>query len=602
MKSISKEKKIQILKIAKEVGKEKAASIYGINRKSIYRWEKLLNEGKDLEPSKRSGSAHPAKIPDEVKKQIIRLRENHKDLTVQELKNKFLIKYSLNTIYRILRDKNENTDKQKRIEFYLKYSRFEVSGTRINYILFIQNITTKQTLVSFTEDRFNSAPVTLLEYINISCKSFFPKYYAIKTDLNLEYYKDLKDFLSNNRIEYRQSKNYIGFERFCAVFTSYMGLLKGNSILKSASTSLLLYNMTEGKNLSKDSIKIFHKYRPVYLDLYNYRKETPESVADLLLLIFKKVISLNKIDEGFSVLNVIYQHLNYFNDKRIRVKILLEKGILFQKLNNVSGSIVQFKKALKIAQKEHCDNLICLCEGKLAIHYNLLGKKEKAVKHIMNRIDIAGKNNFKEELSGGYLTLGVWEVNKNNLDKAKNCYEKVLEISSDRRKRIKAMANIGVIEFKRENLSLAREFYISALSKAEEDGDFRQCAWISGNIGITYSSEKKLIEAKKYYLTMLKYSKFVKEKHFEYNALNNLGTIEFDLNNYEEAFKYYYEVYEYFKGLENGQMEMICCFNLAEVLLKLNKNKKSIEYLKKALIYAKKFNDIAMIESIEKLR
>ena len=539
-------------------------------------------------------------------REIIDLNKRYPGLSAAKLKEKHSIRCSLNTIYRVLRKNRAVRSSEFINEFYLKYTKFEYSGSKkANYILFIQNIKTGQCLICFTEEKFLNGPVKFLELLTKHYNSFFPKKFIIKTDLNPDYYKDLKRYLADCNIKTRLSKKYSAFNQFInKIEYIFSGFNKG-IFTEQAATALLMYNTIYSKKADKELKKLFHTYRPAFLDLYSDKVVIRKnSIIEELVSMLKSRIKSKSTEECFELFDLIYQHLRYFRNYSVKAEVLQENGILLQKLGMLNNALKLFNKSLQIAQKENDIKLVCTCEGRLAIHYNHMGKPEKAKEFILKRIETAKNNRFMNELAGGYLTLGVWELNKENYSVARECNRKVVEISEktgDLKKQVKAMANLGVIEYKCGNYDKALNHYTSAFKKAETAGDFRQCAWISGNIGIIHSAEKQFFKAREYYQVMLKYSKYVQDKYFEYNALNNMGTIEFDLKNYDQAFKYYFEVYGFSEKSGNLRIKMVSCYNLAEVLFELNRTKQASSFLERSLKLAKELDDKEMVANINKM-
>ena len=500
--------RLEIIKIAKEIGISKAAEIYNINRKTITRWIKRLNDGGITSLTNKSKQNHylANKMPKELEDKIIKMKFENPALSASEIIDILNLKYSISTVYKKVQKAKVKIDnyEKKVIKSMSEVEEKNLNKESVpfkNFILFIKQI---------KEFKFNELDFDNSKYDNMDKEIEIPSYQFTfedfhskiqfigfsfeKTNLDLAIYADF--FL------YNLKKNNID--------TSKISFYTKEKLSESIKEVIVdkyhcnLYKIIDKSIIKKTNYKVFN-----YLLKNIYTKDNIKNKRDLINksfsnLIYHNILKLKKLD-----------NISKTTTKSIHKFIHLLIPIVTE------DHISEYNLAKRTNNKGLWNNF----------EKKYVSKLEDILKHI---IYIADKN-FNEfddfEKSSFYYNIAL-ELNSLllNIAKTKSTY---INSAND----IEASINIKLGEISKKNLLHleALEYFNKAITINKKNKNQTEISRIYGMIGREYDYLFEKKKARLYFQRQLKLASKIKDVKQQYMANMSLAYFYDDLENYNRA-------------------------------------------------------------------
>jgi tetratricopeptide (TPR) repeat protein len=262
--------------------------------------------------------------------------------------------------------------------------------------------------------------------------------------------------------------------------------------------------------------------------------------------------------------------------KTIRV---LEKG-------DYEASLKSFNQIIKEAEEsDNHEALVVVLLNKGLLYYRL-NESDKALDLYFEALEIAQEYKFKRRYNSIYNNIGiVYSINK-NYQKAREFFYKALNIS----KELKDTLRIGINELNIANLDADFGMLDSAHQRLiEPEKHFRKLKMydflaalysIKGNV---YFDEQKYLLAKKSHQKALKYNEKRPDKGYESEFLIALGKSYLKLNDLDSAVIVLKKGLQLSKEIKHGERAIAAARLLGDVYSKSGKYNEAIELYKKSL-------------------
>jgi len=146
-----------------------------------------------------------------------------------------------------------------------------------------------------------------------------------------------------------------------------------------------------------------------------------------------------------------------------------------------------------------------------------------------------------------------------------------------------SMNRIGLIYLDRAEYKDAIDYFLKALTIAEEKNNFLEMAYLYNNIGISYSSMHDNENTKKYLTKALEYYNKVENNNTDIGIIyNNLSIIAQDEDDFEKQLDYLNKALESYKQTHDSLNIAVSSINLASYYRSKKDYKKAIEITQKA--------------------
>ncbi len=239
--------------------------------------------------------------------------------------------------------------------------------------------------------------------------------------------------------------------------------------------------------------------------------------------------------------------LNEMQDEHERLLILSRLGSFCWYQSRLDEGINYLNESLKIARKLEIKSIEAQNLNDLAISYSIKGENELASNLLIQAIEINVILDNKKKLMGNF-------------------------------------SNLGSIEFLLANYNMSLEYFLKALSLAEDDIQEMKKSQIYNNLGIIYSRLRNYHQSLYYHKLSYRLKRklnFVAEIP---SSLINIGNIYRYLKEYNLAFGYYKKALVLMLNTNNKPNLSILYNNMADICLHKNKVDEALEYLNKSLV------------------
>ena len=188
--------------------------------------------------------------------------------------------------------------------------------------------------------------------------------------------------------------------------------------------------------------------------------------------------------------------------------------------------------------------------------------------------------------AGNFNLLGLILMNAGGYIEAERWFRKAEEkfsIAGDLRGQVKALSNLGVINFYQSRYDQSTRYYLLALRGAEKTNDPFLIAEVNANLGLGYSTQKDFTKAIWYLRIALPLYRQAKDARGEGRALAGIGTAFFNVGKLDSALIYYDLATPIFKETADvsGMGQVIN--NIGEVYLQQRKYINAIPLFDEAL-------------------
>lgn len=247
--------------------------------------------------------------------------------------------------------------------------------------------------------------------------------------------------------------------------------------------------------------------------------------------------------------------IKYFNidkDASSLIQAKLRLGLIYGSQNNYFKALVQYNKAVILAEKLNVDPVLDNLYNNIGVIYQNQQKYDTALSYYNKALEMSEKLGSNDIRATLLVNFGRIYINKGDLKLAESYYIKALEQAremKDKRSEAICLRSLGDIKLKENKPESALQLYFEALDCAQ-------------NIDQTYRGPKSIIFCEIYlaigkaYYAKKELNKAINYLLLSYDIASETGLIRLisestellsksyrELGNIEEAFKYY----EYFK-------------------------------------------------------
>jgi protein O-GlcNAc transferase len=269
-------------------------------------------------------------------------------------------------------------------------------------------------------------------------------------------------------------------------------------------------------------------------NIIQINKIDPEEIAKSMVERSKYEIKLEDKENEIKALKSSIERLKKSSvDDELKRKALRELS-----LNNTIKAIELLEKSAETHSKKAAQNWIDL--GNIAY----LSDTNKALSSYQKAIELEPKNFYP------WNRLGLIFTRLGNIDKAKNSFEKVIDLAQGD-KNILAMVscNIANLYIACEDLEKALEIHEGLIKTYKELGDKKGIANSYSNIGVIYMTQGSLVKALDSHKKSLELGKEIDDKEIIAANYINIGNIYTERRDLENALEMYEKSMEILKKL-----------------------------------------------------
>lgn len=228
-------------------------------------------------------------------------------------------------------------------------------------------------------------------------------------------------------------------------------------------------------------------------------------------------------------------------DRRMQGRLILNIGIVNEKLDLDDEAISYYEKALKIFRDINDKPLEGKALNNMGIYYDEKGLYDKALSYYEEALAICSKINDRTGEADILLNLGLMHHNMKKYDKALSCYEQSLAIYRNIDNRLaegRTINNIGLLHYHTGQYEKAIDFYEQALAINREIGDQKLEKAGFFNIGLCHLSKRQYEKAIIYFEQALEINRKAGDRKYEISGFLNIGLCNLNLGKYEKAIEY----------------------------------------------------------------
>jgi signal transduction histidine kinase len=270
-------------------------------------------------------------------------------------------------------------------------------------------------------------------------------------------------------------------------------------------------------------------------------------------------------------------------------------GELHHTQGNYDSSLFYHRKA--IAAGLAINDIHEVIDGYDGISLTLrwLGQYDSAKFYLTNAQTAAKENNDYAGLANIYNSKGNLFLQENNHAEALEYYILAAHLQDslvhDPRGQATALANIGNIQYKMDNLEKALHYVQEAQSIAEKNNLQKVLAYAAQQVGRIYRKQKKFDEAINAYKKALASYLRMGVKRNAAEIYQNLGNIYFDKADFKEAQHQYKTAIHLSKQISYDQLLGLLYHGMGSVFHQLKQYDAAFLYIDSARITGKKIND-----------
>ena len=190
-------------------------------------------------------------------------------------------------------------------------------------------------------------------------------------------------------------------------------------------------------------------------------------------------------------------------------------------------------------------------------------------------------------------TAGVIYEENNELEKAKNCYQKELsyiELAGNKEAKMGAFIDLAIVEKRKGNFKEAKENYTLCLELAEKESNNKLQDFAQYGLGTLYEASGEYEKAVQCYLKSLKLAEDRGSRSDAVNTMQNLAITYTKLNNNQLALETIEKAYSETKNIKDSTLIASIIFDYGKVLAKIGNNDAALEKFKQSFEMFKVLN------------
>lgn len=268
---------------------------------------------------------------------------------------------------------------------------------------------------------------------------------------------------------------------------------------------------------------------------------------------------------------------------------ILQSNAQKQGQSLIDSLLTELSKAKTEKQK-------ALLFNNLSSSYGQIDAK-KAIQYGENALSLAQKNRWKDVLSRSYNLLGMNNQRIKNYDTAIDYYLKALKINEDdgNKKNIASLsANIGSLYYSKKDNSNALDYYLRATKLNEEIANKKGLLVLYSNIGNVYNDMNNTPKALEYFLKSYDLNEAAGNQQALASVATSIANIYKSQNN-PKALDYYLKSFKINESIDNVKGQAMNANNIGSLYFAQENFTKAIEYYSKS---QKAFDQIGNKEGV----
>lgn len=245
----------------------------------------------------------------------------------------------------------------------------------------------------------------------------------------------------------------------------------------------------------------------------------------------------------------------------------------------VLSSFSQTQK-VKNSEKKKIENLFSKSEN---LHKDSINLNKSILKEAL---DLSKDLDDKLLITRSYIKLGEFYYSHNEFEEAIVNFNSGLllakKISNDSLQEI-ALANLGIINGRRNNPDLAKQYFLELLEIGEKLDKLNTIAKANNNLGVVSENTGSLGSALIYYQTSFELWKQLKDTLKISSCLNNLGNVYYRLGDFKKSLEHHFQSLEYRKKINDKRLIANSYNNIGSLYEVLKDYDEAIKYHKASL-------------------
>jgi len=336
-------------------------------------------------------------------------------------------------------------------------------------------------------------------------------------------------------------KNIILFASINLLFVSnsfaqktYAALIKERDNNKKAEIGLKLFDDYQRNDF--DSLKFLAVN--LLLDTSGDDFEFSRAVGEMSLGVY--YAQKGKIKEGLISLNKAKEYYEKIGNFKLTSEILMEIGNAHFLSGNYEQAIKDYLKSMKIGERSTDKTLAFAAKMGLGQAYCAIGDTAVGVFCILQYKDKVVKMNKHESAANAYATLGMIEMDRNNIELSKEYYEKsIMHGQKSTNKKIvgNAYTNKAILYFNLNLLDSSLIYFEKALKLRERLNKNKDIIESYFNLASFYQATGDVDNALYYYGLSIDFSKECGFNSDEVDALQEMLVIFKERGNKREVYR-----------------------------------------------------------------
>lgn len=315
---------------------------------------------------------------------------------------------------------------------------------------------------------------------------------------------------------------------------SYSDLIKERDNTKKAEIGLQLYDRYRINDF--DSLKYLAVN--LLLDGTGEDSEFPRAVGEMSLGLY--YTQRGKIKEGLVSLKRAKEYYEKIGNLKLTSEILMEIGNAHFMSGNYEQAIKNYLKSMKIGERSTDKTLAFAAKMGLGQAYCAVGDTSVGIFSILQFKDQVVRMNKHESAANAYATLGMIEMDRNNLTLSKEYYEKSIkhgQRSSNKKMVANAYTNKAILYFNMELLDSSLIYFEKALKLRERLGQNKDIIESYFNLASFYQATDDIDNALYYYGLSVDFAKECSFNSDEVDALQEMLAIFEKRGNKKEVYR-----------------------------------------------------------------
>ena len=654
--------RLEIVKIAKDIGVSKTSVMFKKSRTTITEWIKRYDKfGKDgLKNRGKGKTKHKNRMPEDIITKIITLKKNDPNLSAYKIIDILGIKYSPRTVYKKINEYNSKSDiknsiikkrddlrlvNNKRVTntpfqtlfLSIKKNDFTKSENTNpanielpNYRIIIEDKNTGLYFIGFSNEKSDLAlgifcdyffsqlikldiplnKITLYtnSFLSTSDDSFFnfivKKKYNVKLSQNYRY-----KTVGGKQLYFEKNETKIGYKEFLSINYSHLILDNIKSLLK------------QDRKRMKSYKNIIHSLQPIIVD--NFIKNISEitSISDVSFAYISKennllqnsVKHITSIDDvkskkganNYLIAEKIYEKLllslSFISDDKLKFHILR----MFVNIKLFHGKIKDIKKYLDemflLAKKSDENHELILTYQLFGEYYFVLTNIKQSIKYFLLFYKEVKKTDDIKSIFQSITKIAICYIHQGNLKQSEKYYDIGLgKIDLLELDIIKSSFYFYYGDFLRIKKEFTKALKYTTLAQDLIEGKKFELreAQIAIAFGNIYGEFNEIERSIKYYEKSLELYQKNKIKRPVPLIYNNMANAYIKSNSFDKALTVSFKSLELIENSGDNFLKANTYINIATIYLAVDKLLKAESYLKDALVFSRKIKNSTLIKEI----